>query len=390
MRAQLNKLISYARQWIDSLDIKAVTDCLRSDFLTQGPRIEAFERLVSEYCGAKYAVAVNSGTSALHIACLAADLKRGDEGITSPITFVATANAMLYCQAKPVFADIKENTICIDPDQIKKKLSKNTKVLIPVHFGGCPCQMDKIYKIAKSRNIIVIEDACHALGAKFKGFKVGSCKFSDMAVFSFHAVKHITTGEGGMVLTNNSQIYRKLLLLRTHGITKNHEYLNKNRAPWYYEMHHLGFNFRLTDFQSALGISQFKKINKFLQRRQEIVDNYNNAFSGIEQIKLIEQELFAESSHHLYVIRLNLDKLNTSRENLFNEYKKSGILVNVHYIPVYYQPYYRKLGYKKGLCPNAEQYYEETITLPLYPKMSDLDVKKVIRVTKNIVKKFKK
>jgi dTDP-4-amino-4,6-dideoxygalactose transaminase len=250
--------------------------------------------------------------------------------------------------------------------------------------------MDKIYEIAKNKNITVIEDACHALGAKFKGSKIGSGKFSDMAVLSFHAVKHITTGEGGMVLTNNPNLYARLLLFRTHGITRDLRYLKRNYAPWYYQMRYLGYNFRLTDFQCALGVSQLKKINDFLRRRREISDIYNKAFSQIKEIKLIKQEPFAEPAHHLYVIRLNLNLLRTSKENIYHAYKQAGILLNVHYIPVYYQPYYRKLGYKKGLCPKAEKYYEEAFTLPLYPKMSVSDVKKVVRVTKDILQKFKK
>ena len=382
------KYISYAGQWLDSKDLQAVNKALLSEYLTQGPAVARFERAVANYCGAKYAVAVSSGTAALHIACLSAGLKSGDEGITSPITFVASANAMLYCGAKPVFADIDDSTACIDAEEIKNKISGRTRVVIPVHFGGHPCEMDKICSIVKDKGITVIEDACHALGAEFRGLKIGSCHFSDMTVFSFHSVKHITTGEGGMVLTNNKALYQKLLLLRSHGITRNSQFLPRDHSPWYYEMRCLGFNYRLTDIQNALGLSQLKKLPRFLKKRKQIVNFYSREFSRLPGIKLLAEKPNLNSAHHLFIIRFAAAQFKASKETLYLEYKKNGILANVHYIPVYYHPYYKKIGYRKGLCVNAESYFEEALTLPLYPKMTDRDVELVIKTTKKIVNKY--
>ncbi|MDD5618132.1 MAG: UDP-4-amino-4,6-dideoxy-N-acetyl-beta-L-altrosamine transaminase [Candidatus Omnitrophica bacterium] len=383
-------IIPYARQFIDNKDINSVSDCLKSDYLTQGPQVERFEKIIASYCGAKYAVAVNSGTSALHIACLAAGLQKGDEAITSPITFAASSNCILYCGAKPVFADVQEDTINIDPIEIEKAINKKTKALIPVHFAGYPCDLEKIYKIARKYKLLIIEDAAHALGAKYKGNMIGGCKYSDMAILSFHAVKHITTGEGGMVLTNNKKLYEKLALLRSHGITKSRKSLRRNQGGWYYEMQCLGFNYRLTDIQCSLGISQFKKIDYFLKRRREIVDRYNEAFSKFEELKLLEQNKSSKSSHHLYVLRFALNRFSVSKRRIFDEYRKLGILVNVHYIPVYSHPYYKNLGYKNGICPKAENYYREAITIPLFPKMTNSEIKRTIDVTRIIIKKLKK
>lgn len=382
------KQIPYATQWIDDEDIRVVQKVLRSDYLTQGPQVEAFERAVCQYTGAKYAVAVNSGTSALHIACLAAGLKKGDEGITSPITFVASANAMLYCGAKPIFADVQSDTVCIDPKEIEKKMSKRTKVVIPVHFAGHPCDMQEIHKIAKKNKIIVIEDAAHALGAEYKGEKIGSCKYSDMTILSFHAVKHITTGEGGMVLTNDKKLYQLLRKLRTHGITRDPKMTNGKRGAWYYEMNELGYNYRLTDVQCALGISQFKKLPAFLQKRRVIVRRYDEFFGKTEFASPLVARPYVDHAHHLYVIRFKSDKLRLSRKAVFDEYRKAGIMVNVHYIPVYYQPYYQNMGFRMGMCPGAEKYYDEALTLPLYPGLSKKAVDRVLSVTEEIFDKF--
>lgn len=384
------KKIFYARQWIDKHDIQAVNRILRSNYLTQGPTVEAFEEAVASYCGAKYAVSVNSGTSALHIACLAAGLGKGDEAITSPVTFVASANCILYCSAKPVFADIDKETVCMDQGEVAKKVSFRTRVIIPVHFGGHPCDMDEIHKIAQRKNITVIEDATHAIGSEFKGSKVGSCKYSDMTVFSFHAVKHITTGEGGMVLTNDAKLYQKMILLRTHGIVKSSKLLKQNDGPWYYEMQQLGFNYRLTDIQSALGISQLKKLPSFIKKRKKIVEAYDSIFSRLEGITPLKQRQYVNSSYHLYVIRFDARKISIPKKAIFEEYKKKGIFVNTHYIPVYYHPYYMRMGYIKGLCPEAENYYNEAVTLPLYPGLSKLEIARVIRTTEHIVRKYSK
>jgi perosamine synthetase len=385
------KKIPYATQSIDERDISAVVKALESHYLTQGPAVDRFEEMIAGYVGARYAVAVNSGTSALHMACLAAGLKKGDEGITSPITFAASANSMVYCGAKPVFADIFPDTVCIDPREVERKLSARTRAIIPVHYAGHPCDMHEIRKIARKSKAIVIEDACHALGASYKGSAIGSCKYSDMTVLSFHAVKHITTGEGGMVLTNNRDLFTKLVLLRTHGITKDAGLLKKKgEGGWYYEMQTIGFNYRLTDIQCSLGISQLKSLGNFLGRRDEIVRAYNDAFSGLDGISLIAERPYARSSNHLYVIRLDSARLRVPRKTVFQEFRDNGILVNVHYIPVYYHPYYERMGYRKGLCPEAEKFYSEAITLPLYPKMLDKDVRRVIDTTRTIIDKYRK
>ncbi len=376
------KKIPYATQWIGEDDIKDVSEALRADYLTQGPRVAEFEKKVAEYCGAKYAVAVNSGTSALHAACFAAGISPGDEVITSPITFVASANCILYCGGKPVFADVQENTINIDPEEIAKKITKKTKAIIPVHFAGHPCDLEEIHAIAKRNDIIMIEDAAHAMGASYKESKIGSSRYSDMTILSFHAVKHITTGEGGMILTNKKDYYEKLLMFRSHGITRDTSKLtNKKEDDWYYEMQLLGFNYRITDFQCALGIQQLRKLEDFIKKRREIVENYNNAFEIFEEITIPTEPSYVKSSWHLFTIRVR-----EARKRIFKALREKGIGVNVHYIPVYWQPYYQKLGYKKGICPRAEKYYEQAITLPLYPRMKDTEIKYVIDMVKEAIK----
>jgi len=373
--------VPYASQSISDDDIQAVNETLTSDYLTQGPKIKEFEDRVAEYCGAKYAVAVNSGTSALHAACFAAGIKSDDEVITSPITFAASANCVLYCGGKPIFADVQKDTINIDSRKIAKRLSPKTKAIIPVHFAGHPCDLQEIQKIAKKNDLIVIEDAAHALGAEYKGSKVGACKYSDMTILSFHAVKHITTGEGGMILTNDSKLYERLLMFRTHGITRQKKLMqNKDEGPWYYEMQLLGFNYRMTDFQAALGLSQLAKLDDFVERRRQIISKYQDAFSLLKEVSVPAEKTGLKSSWHLFCIRVK------DRKNIFQKLRENGLGVNVHYIPVYYQPYYEGLGYKRGICPNAEKYYDETITLPLYPKMKDQDVDFVISNVCKIIK----
>lgn len=369
-----NIYIPYGRQWVDREDISHVESVLRSDFITQGPKVEEFEDKVANYCGAKYAVAVSSGTAALHIACLAAGIKNGDEVITTPISFAASANCVLYCGGKPVFADIEDDTVNINPAEIEKKITKRTVAIIPVDFAGHPCHLKEIQKIAKKHNLVIIEDACHALGAEYRGTKIGSCEFSDITVFSFHPVKSFTTGEGGMVLTNRKDLYKKLTVFRNHGIVRNRkDLLRKNEGSWYYEIQDLGFNYRITDFQCALGISQLKKLGKFIKRRRRIANNYRKELSKIDAITLPIEKDYAKSVWHIYVIRVNRE-----RKKIFNKLAKEGIGVNVHYRPIYLHPFYKQLGYKEGLCPKAEKYYREALTIPLYPKMKNEDFSYII------------
>lgn len=365
-------IIPYGHQWVDEKDIKEVVRVLRSDWLTQGPKIEEFERAVAKYCGAKYGVAVSSGTAALHAAYIAAGIKPGDEVITTPLSFAATSNMLVFCGAKPVFADIQKDTLNIEPEEIEKKITGKTKAIVMVDFAGHPCDCDKIIKIAKENNFLVIEDACHALGAEYKGKKVGG--LADMTILSFHPVKHITTGEGGMILTNNKDFYEKLKIFRHHGIIRKPE-----QGPWYYEIESPGYNYRITDIQCALGLSQFKKIDKFLKRRKEIAKTYNKAFRDIKKIILPAEKDYAKSSWHIYPIQAQ----GTDRRKFFESLQKKGIGMQVHYMPLHLHPFYiKKFGYKKGDFPIAEKYYERAITLPLFPKMTGKDIQYVIKIVK--------
>ena len=453
--------IPYARQWIDEGDIQAVISVLRSDWLTQGSKVREFEEAFSHYVGSKYAVAINSGTAALHLACLAAGIGPGDEVITSPITFVATANCALYVGALSTFVDIDPMSFNLDPNKLEVYLEKRgvttdnpaclalparhafglpmadgrsiagkgqrkntvyrlpftvqsrtknraqqttfnelgTRAVIPVHFAGLPCDMPEIWRIARKFGLLTIEDACHALGAEYpSGERVGSCAYSDMTVFSFHPVKHITTGEGGMVTTNDRALYERLLLFRNHGITRNSgKFVNcslltavkypksqipnpKSHNSWYYEMQDLGFNYRMTDIQSALGISQLKKIDIFVEKRREIANYYNKAFKAFEDHISLPPDNNEKHAWHLYVIQIKRGK----RDWVFRRLRENGIGVNVHYIPVYLHPYYQRMGYKKGICPEAEEYFARAITLPLFPSMKrsemELVVEKVSKV----------
>ena len=382
------KNIPYARQSIDQQDIRLVSKILRSDWITQGPMVEKFERALANYCGAKYAVAVSSGTAALHLACLVAGLKKGDEAITTPITFLATPNSILYTGAKPVFADIDYDTVNIDPEKIKAVISKRTKAILPVHFAGLPCDMAKIDKIAKSNSIIVIEDACHALGAKYKcgkkWIKVGSCKHSDMTVFSFHPVKHITTGEGGVITTNNRNYYQRLKALRSHGVYKNAE-ITREKGLWYYEMRELGFNYRITDFACALGLSQLKKLNLFVEKRKKIALFYDLSITGIDRQSDATHN--KKHAYHLYVIKIDFKKHDLDRRAFINKMKKSGIDTQVHYIPVYRQPYYKKAFHiSPNVYPNAEKYYKRTVSIPIFFNMSSAEIRYVAKaITKALI-----
>lgn len=380
--------LPYGRQWIDDEDIEEVIETLKSDYITTGPKIREFEEKVAAYTGTKYAVAISNGTAALHAACFAAGIGYGDEVITTPMTFAASANCILYCGAKPVFADIDPQTYNIDPEDIKRKITSKTKAIIPVHYTGQPVDIDEINKIAKQYGLIVIADGAHALGAEYKGKKVGSQ--SDMMTLSFHPVKHITTGEGGMILTNSEDFYEKLKLFRTHGITRDENLLTKNEGPWYYEQQYLGYNYRMTDIQAAIGISQMNKLNKFLKLRREYAQMYNDAFKDIEELIIPYQLPYTNSSWHIYVLQLRLEKLKVGRREVYEALLKENIGVNVHYIPIYYHPYYQRLGYKKGLCPNAEHLYERIITLPLFPKMTEEDVLDVINGIYKVLKYYRK
>ena len=384
-----NMYLSYGQQYIDDKDIETVVEVLKSDYLTTGPKVEEFEQKIADYVEAKYAVAISSGTAALHAACFAAEIKEGDEVITTPITFAASANCILYQGGNPVFADIDPITYNINLNDIEKKITDKTKAIIPVDFTGQPVDIDKINYIAKKYDLMIIEDAAHSLGTEYKGRRIGS--LVDMTTFSFHPVKHITTGEGGMITTNNKEIYEKLKLFRTHGITRDTEILhNKDEGPWYYEQLELGYNYRITDIQCALGISQLNKLDKFLKRRREIVEKYNKYLKDIDGIRIPQQAEFSNSSWHIYVIKIELEKLKVGRKKIFEALKAENIGVNVHYIPVYYHPYYQKLGYKKGLCPNAEKLYERIITLPLFPKMSGEDVEDVVMALDKVLNYYRR
>ena len=379
--------IPYAAQWLDDADIEAVVDVLKNDFLTTGPKIAEFEAALCEVTGAKFAVAVNSGTAALHAACFAVGISVGDEVITSPITFAATTNAVLYVGGTPVFCDIDPETWNIDPTKIESLITEKTKAIIPVHFTGQPCQMDRIVEIAQKHRLMIIEDAAHALGASFNGKPVGS--IGAMTCFSFHPVKHITTGEGGAVTTDSEELYQKLIQFRAHGITRDAELLTCSAAissaePWYYEQHFLGFNYRLTDIQAALGVSQLKKLATFLQRRKDIIQAYYKAFQPLHDARKLQLPTIisnTDSAWHLFVIKLPSEH----RNHIFHTLQEKGLNVNLHYIPVYLHPYYSQLGYREGLCPEAESFYSGIITLPLYPKMSDDDVAYVIQCVRETV-----
>lgn len=383
------KFISYGMQTIEEDDINAVVSTLRSNFLTQGPKIPEFEKKVAEYCGAKYAVAVSTGTAALHCACFAAGVGKGSEIITTPITFAATGNCALFLGGKVKFADIQKDTYNIDPTKIEKLITKETKAIIPVDFAGQPCELDEIITIAKKHNIVVIEDACHAIGAEYRSKRVGP--IADMTVYSFHPVKHITTGEGGMIVTNNKEFYDKMVLFRTHGITKDARLLEKNDGDWYYEMHELGYNYRITDMQCALGTSQLAKLDRFIARRREIVKKYNAAFKGMQEIVTPVERDYVKGAYHLYMLLVNPEKLTVGRKQVFDALRKENIGVHVHYIPLHLLPYYRKnMGYKKGDLPAAEDYYDRAITIPLFPAMTDKDVEDVIKAVKKVIGYYKK
>lgn len=374
------EFLSYGRQSIDEEDIQTVIETLRSPFLTQGPKIQEFEQAIANYVGAQYAVAFCNGTAALHAACYAAGIGEGDEVITSPITFAASANCVRYMGGTVVFADIDAHTYNIDPVEIRKKITPNTKAIIPVDFTGQPAEMDTIMEIAHAHNLVVIEDGAHSLGAEYKGEKVGTQ--ADMTMFSFHPVKPITTAEGGIIVTNNEDYYRKLQLFRSHGIEQTK--YSAEQGDWYYEMTDLGYNYRMTDLQAALGLSQMTKIDTFIQHRREIAAFYNEAFQNMDGIVVPYQLQETNSGWHLYMIQLEKG----SRKQIFEQMRALNIGVHVHYIPVYWHPYYRQLGYDRGLCPIAEKWYENALTLPIHPTMKTEDLAIIVSNIKELVKEF--
>lgn len=381
-------MLSYGRQCIDEKDIKAVTDVLRSDFLTQGPAVERFEKYVAWSYGSKYAVAVNSATSALHIACMAAGLKAGDVLWTSPNTFVASANCALYCGADVDFVDIDDKTYNMDVDLLEKKLEtsdKKPKIVVPVHFSGQSCDMERISQLAKKYGFMVMEDASHAVGATYKESKVGSCQYSDMTVFSFHPVKIATSAEGGMVLTNSKELYDRLLLFRSHGITRNADFMTKESdGPWYYEQIDLGYNYRMTDVLAALGQSQMEKVDIFVKRRRDLAARYGKLLADMP-LRLPFQEEYGNSSWHIYVVRVDFSKVKLTKKEIFEKMKAQDIALNLHYIPVHTQPYYAGMGFKKGDFPISEKYYEEVMTLPLYYGLTDNEQEYVAEKLKEVL-----
>lgn len=379
----------YGHQYIDEADIRAVTEVLKSDFLTCGPKIGELEEKLCRLTGAKYAVVCSNGTAALHIACQAAGIGEGDELITTPITFAASANCALYCGAKPVFADINEETYNIDPASVKEKMTERTKAVVAVDFTGQAVELDELLALCHERGAVLIEDGAHSIGTTYKGRAVGSV--ADMTTFSFHPVKTVTGGEGGAVLTNSEAYYKKLLLYRAHGITRDPAQLKRESdGPWYYEQIALGMNYRMTDMQAALIISQLDKIERFSRRRKEIVEMYNEAFSQMPELFVQREIPESDTTRHLYILRIRPEKLAIGRKEFFDCMAAENICCNVHYIPVYRHPYYEALGYPQGLCPKAEKLYEEILSLPLYYSLTDDDVQDVIHAVKKIVENYRK
>lgn len=382
--------IYYGRQWIEEDDVEAVREVLLSDYLTCGPKVREMEKTLEKYTGAKHAVAVSNGTAALHCACIAAGIGPGDEVITTPITFAASVNCVLYCGAKPVFADINPDTYNIDPNSIIEHITDKTKAIVAVDFTGQAVEIERIREICDKYNLIFIEDAAHSIATKYNGKQVGA--LADITTFSFHPVKTITGGEGGACLTNREDLYEKLVLAHTHGITHDESMMEgaPHEGPWYYEQISLGYNYRITDFQAALITNQMKKINKFVSRRKEIVSRYNEAFEKMPEIIVQKEIEQSDTCRHLYIIRLDFDKLSCTRREFFDAMSAENVQCQIHYVPVYWFPYYQHLGYEKGICPQAERIYNGIMSIPLYPKMSDADVEDVINAVSKVVNYYKK
>ena len=385
-------MIPYGKQSISKSDIEAVKKVLKSDFITQGPKVPEFEKIVKNFVGSKYAFAMNSATSSLHIACLAIGLKKGDFLWTSSNSFVASANCGIYCGAKIDFVDIDPNSYNMDMKLLKEKLEiakknkKLPKVVIPVHMAGQSCDMKTMYALSKQYGFKIIEDASHGIGSKYNDKYVGGCQYSDITVFSFHPVKIITTGEGGVATTNNRALAKKIDILRTHGITKNKkDMINPSHGPWYFEQLELGFNYRMTDIHASLGINQMKSLKKFVTKRNSLARNYNNLLKALP-LSTPEQSENTLSSFHLYIVRIDLKKLKNKKNKIFNLLRKKGIGVNVHYIPIHYHPFYQNLKFKKGYLPETEKYYEEALSLPIYPDLSFKDQKYIVNSLEEVLK----
>ena len=384
-----DKRIGYGHQYIDDADIQAVVDVLRSDFLTCGPKIEEAEAKLCEITGAKHAVLVSNGTAGLHAACFAAGVGEGDEVITTPITFAASANCALYCGARPVFADINPETYNIDPDSIEKCITERTKAVVAVDFTGQAVEIKRIREICDKHGLIFIEDAAHSLGTKYDGKPVGS--LADLTEFSFHPVKTCTAGEGGAITTNDDELYKRLVLFRTHGITRVQDWMDKpSEGGWYYQQVALGYNYRMTDIQAALLSSQLDKLGAFAQRRKELVKRYDEAFSEMPEIFVQKEIPESDTVRHLYVLQFELEKLTCDRKAIFDALQAEGVGVNVHYIPTYLFPYYREIGYKQGACPNAERLYERMLSIPLYYSMTDEQQEKVIEAVRKVVDYYRR
>lgn len=389
-------MIPYGRQSVSEEDIEAVVEVLRSDFLTQGPKVSEFENTLCRYTGAEYSIAVNSATSALHLSCMALDLGAGDILWTSAVTFVASANCAFYCGATVDLIDIDPATYNLNVNDLEKKLEhakasgRLPKIIVAVHMAGQPCEMKAIKALADRYQVSLIEDASHAIGATYQNGKVGACAYSDLTVFSFHPVKIVTSGEGGAVLTNNKQLAKRVELLRSHGVTRDvNDMVNTSEGDWYYEQVSLGFNYRITDIHAALGISQTKRLDEFVARRNHIAQSYNQAFSDLP-LKLPKVANGNISAWHLYIVRLDLEQIHADRKQVFDALRANGLHVNVHYIPLYKQPYFiEKLGVDASRFPEAEQYYKEALTLPLYPSMSQADIDCVIETVGSVIGSFK-
>ena len=374
----MNKMIPYGKQSIDKSDIDAVIAVLQSDFITTGPKIPEFEKAVCDFTGAKFAIAVSSGTAALHCAMFAAGIKSGDEVIVTPMTFAASANAILYCGGTPVFADVIPETLLINPAEVEAKITSKTKAVVAVDYAGQPCDYDTLNNICRKHGIILISDACHSIGSEYRGRKTGT--LADITAFSFHPVKHITTGEGGMILTDNPDFAGKMRMFRGHGISTDYRQ-REEKGSWFYEMEYLGYNYRITDFQCALGISQLKKLPGWIIRRQELALEYDNAFKNNPAIVSIKKSPNVSHAYHLYVIKLE----KADRNRTFTELRNNGIGVNVHYIPVHLHPYYRKtFGTGEGLCPVAEKAFGQIISLPMFPGLRDEELETVITKIKGL------
>lgn len=382
--------IFYGKQWIDEDDVAAVAETLRSPYITCGPKVTEMEKCLEEYTGAKHAVAVSNGTAALHCACIAAGIGAGDELITTPLTFAASANCALYCGARPVFADVDLETYNIDPASVEERITEKTKAVVAVDFTGQAVDHKAIRAICDKHGLVFIEDAAHAIATKYNGRQVGS--LADMTTFSFHPVKTITGGEGGAITTNNEEYYKKLVLAHTHGITHDADLMEEapHEGPWYYEQIDLGYNFRITDIQAALIVSQMKKLDMFAARRKEIVKKYDEAFKEMPEIIVQKEIPESDTCRHLYIIRLDLDKLTCTRREFFDAMSAENVQCQIHYVPVYWFPYYKHLGYEKGLCPNAEEIYKGIMSIPLYPKMTDQDVDDVIHAVKKVVENYRR